>query len=285
MAIAAFFFSLMALCVKLVPRLPVVEVVFMRALLSLLFSYLLVKRRGVSPWGHNRPLLILRGVFGTTGLFAYFSTLHSLPLATATVIQYLSPIFTALIAALTLGEKVGLRRWACFAVSFAGVALLKGFEPDVEWPVLLLGIAGSLGSAFAYNCIAQLRDSEDAQVIMFYFPLVTTPLMLPWVLQEWIQPTPREWLVLLLIGVTVQTAQYFMTLSYQHGRPAAVSIVSYLGVLFALCWDVTIFGNEPTAWVLGGLGLVAGGVVASGLIDLQKAPGEASGTGRKSDLI
>jgi drug/metabolite transporter (DMT)-like permease len=276
MAVATFFFSLMALCVKMVPRLPVVQVVFARALLSLILSYLFVRRRAVSPWGRShRRLLILRGVFGTVGLFAYFSTLHSLPLATATVIQYLSPIFTALLAGLATGEKVSARRWVCFALSFAGVALLKGFEPDVSWPILTLGVLGALGSACAYNCIAQLRDSEDSQVIMLYFPLVTTPLMLPWAVHAWVPPSALEWLMLLLIGLTVQTAQYFMTLSYQHGRPAAVSIVSYLGVLLALFWDLAVFGAEPTAGSLTAIILIVGGVVLSSLLDLDEGPEHA----------
>jgi drug/metabolite transporter (DMT)-like permease len=283
MAVAAFFFSLMALCVKLVPRLPVVQVVFVRSLLSLIFSYLLVRRRGLSPWGRNRRLLMLRGVFGTAGLYAYFSTLYSLPLATATVIQYLSPIFTAMIGAVALGERVGLARWACFAISFSGVALLKGFERDVAWPVLALGVAGSLASACAYNCIARLRHSEDSQVIMLYFPLLTTPLMLPWVVREWVSPSAQEWWMLLLIGLTVQAAQYCMTLSYQQGRPAAVSIVSYLGVLFALLWDVTVLQNRPSGAALLALGLVVAGVVASSLLDLLTPRSRATAASSSGD--
>lgn len=268
MAVAAFFFSAMALCVKLVPRLPVIEVVFFRALMAGFLSLAFLKAQGTPMWGKNRKLLFLRGLFGTGGLCAYFTTLHSLPLATATVLQYLSPVFTALVSAVLLGETVGLRRWLCFALSFFGIAVLKGFESRIGWTDLAIGVGGAFCSALAYNCIAKLKDSEDPQVIMFYFPLITVPVTFPLMLLHWVAPTAKECLTLAITGVFVQAAQYFMTRSYQCGRPAAVSIVSYLGVVFALFWDVTVFSTVPTRETLLGIGLVVLGVVLSALLDL-----------------
>lgn len=268
MAIAAFFFSAMALCVKLVPRLPVVEVVFFRALVAGILSLGFLKAQGTPMWGNNRRLLFLRGLFGTGGLCAYFTSLHSLPLATATVLQYLSPIFTALVSGLLLGETVGLRRWLCFGLSFLGVAVLKGFGTQVGWLDLAVGVSGAVCSALAYNCIAKLKTSEDPQVIMFYFPLITVPITFPLMLHNWVTPTLAEAVTLVVTGGFVQAAQYFMTRSYQCGRPAAVSIVSYLGVVFALFWDVTVFQTVPTREALLGIGLVVFGVVLSAVLDL-----------------
>lgn len=274
MALASFFFSLMALCVKLVPRVPVHEVVFFRAWVALVISYSLLRRRGVHVWGNNKRLLMMRGVFGTIALMAYFTTLHHLPLSTATTIQHLSPVFTAVVSALVLGETVGLPRWLCFALSFAGVALIKGFDPTVNWLYLGLGILAAFSSALAYNCIAKLRTGEDAQVIIFYFPLVTVPLVAPYTLTHWVPPTASEWGLLLLIGVLVQTAQYFMTLSYQFGRASAVSIVSYLGVLFALVYDWTLFSVVPPAPALGGMMLVITGVALATVLGTRETAKE-----------
>ncbi len=270
MAVAAFFFSAMAVCVKLTPRLPVVQVVFVRAFIAGLLCFATIRAQGTYLWGRRRGLLALRGLFGTGGLVAYFTTLHDLPLASATVLQYLSPIFTALISGLILGESVGAARWLCFLVSFSGVAVMKGFEPSVGWSQLGVGVFGAISAALAYNCIARLKQSEDPQVIMFYFPLITCPLTLPFTIAEWVPPTAMEWLTLIMTGVFVQAAQYFMTLSYQHGRPAAVSIVSYLGVILALFWDVVLFKAHPSAGAVLGIALVVGGVVVSALLDLKR---------------
>ncbi len=272
MAVAALFFSAMAVCVKLTPRLPVVQVVFVRAFVAGLLCFVTIKAQGTYLWGRQKKLLVLRGLFGTGGLVAYFSTLQALPLATATVLQYLSPIFTAVISAHLIGERVAASRWLCFLISFSGVAVMKGFDPDVEWPQLAIGVTGALCAGLAYNCIARLKKSEDPQVIMFYFPLITCPLMLPLTVAQWVPPTPAEWFTLIMTGVFVQAAQYFMTLSYQHGRPAAVSIVSYLGVVLALFWDVVLFQAHPSQGALAGIALVVGGVVLSALLDLRRTP-------------
>ena len=69
MVASAFSFSLMSLCVKqLGGRIPVAEVVFIRALISLVLSWWVIQRQGVSPWGNRRPMLVWRGVVGTLSL-------------------------------------------------------------------------------------------------------------------------------------------------------------------------------------------------------------------------
>ena len=91
--LGAFSFSLMSLCVKqLGGRIPVAEVVFIRALISLVLSWWVIQRQGVSPWGHRRPMLIWRGVVGTLALFCFYGAISQLPLAAATVLQYLYPL-------------------------------------------------------------------------------------------------------------------------------------------------------------------------------------------------
>ena len=104
MIISALGFSLMALCVKLASLrgFPVLELIAARALISLVLSYWDVKRLGISPWGNQKTLLWLRGIVGFLALIAVYKGLTLLPLAEATLIQYLNPVFTALLAFLFL---------------------------------------------------------------------------------------------------------------------------------------------------------------------------------------
>ena len=106
MIAAAFFFSLMSLQVKLVgQRLHSSEIVFFRALLSLLFTYVLLRRAGVPVWGHRKGLLVLRGTFGFIALSCFFFALTRLPLADVTVLHFTNPVFTAVIAAIGDGRR------------------------------------------------------------------------------------------------------------------------------------------------------------------------------------
>ena len=112
----------MSLCVKqLGGRIPVAEVVFIRALISLVLSWWVIQRQGVSPWGNRRPMLIWRGVVGTLALFCFYSAISQLPLAAATVLQYLYPTFTAALAWGALGERAGKRILLAMALGWLGV--------------------------------------------------------------------------------------------------------------------------------------------------------------------
>ena len=70
---ASFFFSLMTLCVKKIDqRIPIYELVFFRSLLSLIITLIIINLKNINPLGNNKPLLILRGAFGTLALVCIF---------------------------------------------------------------------------------------------------------------------------------------------------------------------------------------------------------------------
>ena len=88
-------FSLMTVCVKhLGGRLPVAEIVLVRSIISIAITLAMMRRLGVSPWGEQRGLLMIRGGLGTGALFCFFEALARLPLAAATLLQYTYPTLT-----------------------------------------------------------------------------------------------------------------------------------------------------------------------------------------------
>ena len=93
MFFSALCFASMSGCVKAahLRGIPVLEILAARALVSLTLSYFDIRRKGISPWGHNKPLLFARGVVGTIALVCVFYAVTILPLAEATLIQYLYP--------------------------------------------------------------------------------------------------------------------------------------------------------------------------------------------------
>jgi uncharacterized membrane protein len=118
-------FSLMGVCVKQVGgRIPAAEVVLARAIVSVVLSWWLLQRAGVDPWGQRRGLLILRGAIGTVALLCVYAALALLPLASATVLQYLYPTITALLAWLMLGEPIGRRVLLAMLLGWIGVLLV-----------------------------------------------------------------------------------------------------------------------------------------------------------------
>jgi Predicted permeases len=118
-------FSLMTVCVKhLGGRLPVAEIVLVRSVISLAITLAMLRQAQISPWGQQRPLLVLRGALGTGALLLFFEALARLPLAAATLIQYTYPTLTALTAWLLLGEPLRKRIGLAVLLGWLGVTLV-----------------------------------------------------------------------------------------------------------------------------------------------------------------
>lgn len=261
MLLATFLFACMNALVKLVPHIPAVEVVFFRCIISLVMSYAALKSQRVPVLGHNKPLLIARGLAGTLALVLYFIMLQQIPLATAVTLQFLSPIFTAIIGIFLLKEKVKLWQWLFFLTSFCGLLVVNGFDTRIATIHLLMGILAAVGSGMAYNIIRKLRESEHPLVIVLYFPLVTLPLSGVYSVWHWVPPVGWDWLVLLAIGILTQAAQYLMTKAYQQEEVAKVANLNYLGLVYALLIGFIFFGETFNFMTFMGMGLVMAGVI------------------------
>src|SRR5690554_2538270 len=106
MLLAGRFFAFMQVMVKFVPHIPAIEIIFFRSLFSLVVSYWILRKNRVPVFGNNKKLLVMRGVSGSLGLIFFFYTLQNIPLASAVTLQYLSPIFTALLGIFLVREKL-----------------------------------------------------------------------------------------------------------------------------------------------------------------------------------
>jgi len=246
--------------VKYIHDIPSYEIVFFRALVSLVVGYALIRRKGLNPWGNNKPLLIYRGIAGTIALMMYFYTLQHMPLASAVTIQYLSPIFTILIAGIMLKEPARPIQWLFFAISFIGVLMIKGFDMRITVFGLAIGVTAAIFSGLAYNFIRKLKDYDHHLVVVFYFPLVTVPTIGIYTLTHWVTPGMIDLLILILIGLATTVAQIYMTKAYQSEKAANISNFNYLGTIYALILGYFLFGELIGAPALLGIGLIIFGV-------------------------
>ncbi|NJN25849.1 MAG: DMT family transporter [Cyclobacteriaceae bacterium] len=261
MLLATLLFSLMNVAVKLLPHIPAVEIVFFRSVVSLFLSVGILKSRKISIWGHNHLLLIVRGVSGALALVLYFKMIQDIPLASATTILFLTPVFASILGIFFVKEQVKPIQWLFYLISFLGILLIKGFDARIGSLYLLLGFSSSLFSGIAFNCIRKLNTSEHPLVIIFYFPLVTLPISGVWTLFNWVKPEGWDWLILLTVGLLTQVAQYFMTRSFQSEEISKVASLRYLGIIYALVLGYIIFGEGFGWMVYLGMAITIFGVV------------------------
>lgn len=263
MLIASLGFAWMNASVKYIRHIPVFEVILFRAIITLVISYAVLKKRQVKPWGTHHKFLIARGLFGAGGLICYFYTLQHMQLANAIVIHYLSPIFTTLIAMMFLNEKVRIIQWFSFAVSFTGVLMVKGFA-NIAPMDFIIGVCGAMLSGFAYNAIRNMKDKEDADVIVFYHPLISLPIVIGYLVifpQDFVMPHGTDWIFLIGTGVFTQVGQYFITRAYQQDTAARISSVSYIGIIWGVLMGKFLFDDSYPPSVLLGMTVVLGGVL------------------------
>ncbi|WP_406733678.1 DMT family transporter [Vibrio scophthalmi] len=269
MILSAFGFALMSACVKYVSNygIPVFEIVAARALVSLLISYIDVKRKKISIWGENKPLLFLRGAVGTASLMCVYTAVTMLPLAEATILQYVHPVFTALLGVLFLKERVQKSTLVCIAFCLAG--LLVMVQPNMhseiadELPLfsIMIALCGALGSSIAYVIVRKLSQTEDSSVIIFYFPLVALPISTLLMWDSFVWPSLFLTMMLVLVGIFTQIGQYGLTKAMQTQAAGKASAYSYVQIVFSALLGVWVFNEIPSIWTYLGGGLIVTGAL------------------------
>jgi drug/metabolite transporter (DMT)-like permease len=272
MGLSIFFFAIMNVAIKYIEHLPTMEIVLFRAVIAATIAYATLKVKRIHPWGTNKSFLLLRGLLGFCALTLFIASIQHLPLATALVVQYMSPIFVAILGLILLKEEMRPIQWLFFGVAFLGITLIKGFDPNVETLFLVMGVVSCMFSAMAYTTIRYLKDSDHPLVVVFYFPLVTIPIALatmgvnqavPVPLHDfgWQMPVGIEWLWIVVMGVFAQLGQIYMTIALHMEKANIVSSMSYLGIIFGIVFGYTLFEETYTFMAIIGIALVLAGVL------------------------
>ena len=260
-SLSALFFCLMTVFVKIAgQQLETIQIVFIRGIITLLFTSVIIKRKKIYLWGANHKLLILRGIIGTVALFFVYESIQRFPLSEATVIQYLYPIFTALLASFIISENVGNQHYFAIILGFLGVYIILDFpfinpESSLNTTNLIIAITGAFLTGFAYVIVRMASNmKESPYVIMFYFPLFTVPMSFPFAYDLWIYPSIDNWIVLLLVGICTQLGQTFLTFGYKLLPASKAAPTSYIQVPFSvLAGSVIFYENISYNFILGSI--------------------------------
>ncbi len=252
-------FSLMSVCVKAIDgKIPVSELVFARATISILITRYLLFKNKINPWGYDKKLLFIRGLLGSVALFCIFKALSILPIATATVIQYIYPTFTVICASIILKEYIYKRIVFSIIIGWIGVILVSQPEWETNNNILIsilpIGIAiiGALMTSLAYICVRKLSEKEHPLVIIYYFPLVSIPLSIPFIIKNFVLPTGTQWIWILGIGVFTQIGQLCITEGLRLIPAGQATSLNYSQVIFASLWGVLFFQEAITSTIYFG---------------------------------
>ncbi len=268
---ALFLFMVMQALVKaLSDDFPPGEMVFFRSLFAVpviigwlawrgeLSQGLVVKK----PMGH-----FWRGVLGTSAMGLTFTGLSLLPLPEVTAIGYATPIFTLILAAIMLGERIRMIRIGAVAIGLLGVLImiwprLGGNNMDTAATIgALCVLAATMARAFVQIHIRQLVQVDHPAAVVFYFSITATLLSALTALWGWATPTLEQTLILVVMGLIGGVAQILVTSSYRFGQASMLAPYDYTTMLFAIVIGYVWFDELPTLVMLGGAALVIAGNV------------------------
>ena len=172
-AISALSYSFMSIFVKLAgDELTTIQIVFVRGVLTLFFTYIILIKKNIPPLGNNRKVLIIRGLVGSIALFFVYDSLQRFSLPEATVIQYLYPIFTALFAGMIISEQMTKKIYLSIIFGLLGVYIILDFPfskieavPQLD---IIIALSGAGLTGLSYVMVKKASNlQESPYVIMF----------------------------------------------------------------------------------------------------------------------
>ncbi len=267
---------------------PLHEIVFVRALIGIIFSLGLVQIEG--GWRilktNQAGWHLLRGGFVVVSNMTFFLALAAIPLADATALFFAAPLFITLLSIPILGEKVGVMRMSAVAVGFVGVIIMQRPWADAQSLqasrlVLLLPVVAALTYALNQLMTRKLGVNSKASALSVYiqgvFLLVSVGFYvvagdgrfvdgdsapsLVFLLRAWVWPASGDLWVFLGLGVNSAVIGYCLSQAYRIADAATVAPFEYVGLPLSVFWGLTIFGDLPVFEVWIGIALI----LASGL--------------------
>lgn len=215
------------------------------------------------------PMLALLGAINSAVPFALFAyAAQRAPAGIGAICNAMAVLFTALIAFLFYGEKIGLRRGVALFAGFAGVVVLASAK-TAGASVGMAVLAGT-GAALLYGIGANLIRSRLVGMPPIAVAAVTLSCasleLLPFALAHWPETTPstRAWLSTLALGALCTGAAYaiYYRLIVRIGAARAVT-VTYLVPLFAVAWAWLLLGEPLTVPMAIAATLILGSVAFS----------------------
>jgi len=234
-----------------------VQTAFFRAFFSVLLLAPMILLGRVKPWQSKR----IQGHFwrtfmGTVSMVLGFYAVSMLPLADATAIAFSQPLFSVVLAAVVLHEKVRWRRWTATIVGFAGVLVMVRPGAGSLQPGAIVALLNAFTVGISILLVRRLSDSERPLMILTQFAIFSTLLLAGPAIWVWRWPSAWGWVLAVGVSVSATLGQYFWVQAFRAGEMSAVAPFDYLRLPFAVFIGWLIWGQMPSIWTYVGAAIV-----------------------------
>lgn len=257
------------------------QVVLIRTLiaLSVLLAIVMPLQGGFAGLRTRRLRIhLLRGLFVVFANMLFFVALAAMPLAEAVAISFVSPLLITVLSVVLLGEQVGPRRWLAVGIGLLGVIVILRPGTEAFRPVAILPLLGAAAYAMVSILTRRLGGTESAVTLALYIQITfvavssamgltvgdgrfagTGDASLDFLLRAWIWPEPRDWPILIMLGVSAAIGSLLVSQGYRLCEAALAAPFEYTSMPLAVFWGVAVFGDWPDAVAWTGIALILGG--------------------------
>jgi drug/metabolite transporter (DMT)-like permease len=192
-----------------------------------------------------------------------------LPLAEVAAIVQLSPILVTVIAVLVLHERVGRRQWFALAIGFAAVLLMVQPGGALATPLVLLPMTTAICYASYQVATRSLGATEHPSTTMLYTALLGFVVLAPLVPAVWLQPTPEDLGLMLLLGCFAALSQGLFVLEFRFAPASTLAPLAYTQLVWATVTGFLFFGDVPAPTTI----LAMAVIVVAGLLVIDAGRG------------
>lgn len=253
MIAAAAALTAMAVCIRYLPLYSVLLMIFLRNVINLGLMAPSLMRQGRDVVRTEKlGLHALRNIFLYTGNVAWFYGVTKIAIADVAALQFTSPLFTAIIAAIFLGERFGGHRLIAIVVGFAGALLI--IRPGII-PVNI-GTLSILAAAVLYSgahvVTKRLSDTESGSTVVFYMSVTILVYSAIPAFFVWQTPTLPDLPWILGLGVTGYATHYCITRSMACADATFVIPFDFMRLPFSAALGWVLFSETLDIWTVGG---------------------------------
>jgi drug/metabolite transporter (DMT)-like permease len=240
------------------------QIVFLRYVFGAIFAAVVFTAVGTP-----RPSIAavrahaLRSLVVALTATSFFYALATLQFAVAMALGFTAPIFIALLAAMTLGERPGRATWGAIAIGFAGVLVVLSGELTLAGRTTWLGVAAALFSALSYAVVMVMLKNRTAldpvPTIVLLQNVLAGLFMTPAGLWSWSTPSTASVLWLAVIGVLGTAGHLAMAWAYGRAEASRLGVLEYTAFIWAALIGLIFFAEVPSLNTVGGACLIIAG--------------------------
>ncbi len=238
---------------------PAAQAAFLRYVLGLVFLLPMIRPiMAARLTGRQIKMFAIRGVVHALAVILWFYAMARLPIAEVTAMNYLSPVYVSIGAALFLGEKLPPRRLIAVLLALVGAAIIlrPGVKAVESGHIAMLGTAVLF--AVGYLLAKRLSGEVSAAVVVGMLSITVTIGLAPFAYAVWVTPTIAQLGWLLLVAFFATAGHYTMTLAFAAAPLTVTQPVTFLQLVWAVVLGAVVFGEAVDGWVVvGGLVIMA----------------------------